>query len=878
MSRPRAASLPYAVLPPQEVADRSGVTSLDRMLYLTIACVLAARMLLSESFELVTLPFLRGAAAQAGPTPIATAMLDSLLAIAAGGGLLLRRTPQRAGPAWIGLPLLLAAVVLSTLRAGDSGAALSGGSSLLISAAAGVALARLMQVRWMVHLLIAALLAGALTTGVKCILQHTVEFEDARKAWLEQVAELKARGVDVAQPGLVDYGRRLESRAAFAYLPHPNLAASILAMCGVAAVGLLIAALHGRRADLLGGAAAVGVLLGIVAVGLWLTDSQGGQAAALAGAVAVVVLGSARRWVASRARTVVVALVAMYAAIVLIGVGWGVARGTLPHESLAFRWHYWTAAAKAFAAAPLTGVGRLNFRDAYLLHKPAESTEEVSDPHNVLVSLSAETGVVGLVAGCLLLFAALAHAVRGLAAAEQGGRAAPDAGAEEDALTRSGLGRLTAVALGVLGLQLFFSGTPLLAPGAAVVWIMDVALPWSLSFLVCAWLLDNLPARGGLSPWVQAGLLGAVIVQLLHSLVDFALTTPAGLGTFAALAACAAARFGPARAADSLIPKRTPVEQPPRDAVAADWMLRVAIIAQLLVVLPREVARTKALGEIDRRMSEATSPQIALADLVNWETVRSLKSSELPVALRFGYAALDLARQPGLSAAQVDRCLSLARSAAETALRRSPGSFNARRLRALVADATANAALVTTAHPSLDATGDQALDATGDAAPAAAAAMERRGDDGAVLLLREAAQHWERAVERYPTDPRAHIAAGRAWLRLWRVSGSAADAARVSAHMQEAQHIDATRPPDASARLSAAERAAIDEALRELVQPATRPRPESAATSAPATAPTTAPTSAPTSAPAPAPTSAPVSAPSSAPASAEPASAPKSAP
>lgn len=812
MSRRAASPPPKFVSPSQEEADRADLPSLDRMLYLTILCILSVRMLLAESFEFVALPFLRGAEAEFGPTPVATAMLDSLLVIAAGGGLLLRRTPQRAGPTWIGLPLLLAAVVLSTLRAGDSGAALSGGASLLISAAAGVALARLMRARWMVHLLLAALLAGALTTGVKCILQRTGEFEDARKNWLAQVQQLKASGVDVSQPGLVDFARRLDSRAAFAYLPHPNLTASILAMCGAAAVGLMIGALHGRRADLLAGAAAIGVLLGIVGVGLWLTDSLGGQTAALAGAGAVFVFGFARRWIVPRVRTVIIALVAAYAAIVLVGAGWGVVRGTLPHESLAFRWHYWTAAAKAFAAAPLTGVGRLNFRDAYLLHKPPESTEEVSDPHNVLVSLGAETGLVGLLAGGLLLFAAIAHAVRGLATAERLAPGPTQGRKDEDTVTRAGLGTLIAVAIGALGAQLYFSGTLLSVP-VIVVWIMDVGLPWAFSFLVCAWLLDSLPARGGLNPWVQAGLIGAVLAQLLHSLVDFALMTPAGLGTFAALAAAAAARFGADRPPDAVIPKRTPVEQPPRDAAAADWMIRIAIIVQLLVVLPREVSRTKALREIDRRMGEATSPQIALADLVNWETVRSLKSSELPVALRFGYAALDVARQPGLSPAQVDRCLLLARNASDTALRRNPGSFNARRLRALVADAAATAA-------------------------------ERNGAPD-VALLREAAHLWERAVERYPTDPRSHIAAGRAWLRLWWVSGESADAARVSAHMQEALRIDATRPPEASARLSVSERAAIDEALRELAQPAPRPHPESASTSAPTSEPASAPTSAP---------------------------------
>src|SRR5690606_17826863 len=69
--------------------------------------------------------------------------------------------------------------------------------------------------------------------------------------------------------------------------------------------------------------------------------------------------------------------------------------------SLLFRWFYFRTAGVIFGHEPLVGVGPGGFQAAYQLHKPAISPEDVSDPHNLLLSLVAMLGVGGAALGAV---------------------------------------------------------------------------------------------------------------------------------------------------------------------------------------------------------------------------------------------------------------------------------------------------------------------------------------------------------------------------------------------------------------------------------------------------------------------------------------------
>ncbi len=86
----------------------------------------------------------------------------------------------------------------------------------------------------------------------------------------------------------------------------------------------------------------------------------------------------------------------------------------------------------------------------------------------------------------------------------------------------------------------------------------------------------------------------------------------------------------------------------------------------------------------------------------------------------------------------------------------------------------------------------------------------------ALRALREGADHRDRAVALYPTNPRMRISAGKAWFRLWQQTKASQAADRAAVHLLEALAIDDQREPEEVRRLRADERESIHRMLREL--------------------------------------------------------------
>jgi len=79
-------------------------------------------------------------------------------------------------------------------------------------------------------------------------------------------------------------------------------------------------------------------------------------------------------------------------------------------KSLGFRWLYWQGTARLIAERPLLGVGLGQFRSEYLRVKLPEASEEIADPHNIVLDAWVNGGllaVMGLVlCGFSLIFGA----------------------------------------------------------------------------------------------------------------------------------------------------------------------------------------------------------------------------------------------------------------------------------------------------------------------------------------------------------------------------------------------------------------------------------------------------------------------------------------
>lgn len=132
---------------------------------------------------------------------------------------------------------------------------------------------------------------------------------------------------------------------------------------------------------------------------LLLTKSRTAMVGTVCGTIAFLVLAYGRvpqrfaRWLA--------AIVA--AAVVLIGMAWmtgGLDRLVISEapKSLRYRTEYWKGSVEVVREHPWLGVGPGNFRQHYLKYKLPESSEEILDPHNLLLDAWVSGGALAAAA------------------------------------------------------------------------------------------------------------------------------------------------------------------------------------------------------------------------------------------------------------------------------------------------------------------------------------------------------------------------------------------------------------------------------------------------------------------------------------------------
>ncbi|MHC4995356.1 MAG: O-antigen ligase family protein, partial [Planctomycetota bacterium] len=235
-------------------------------------------------------------------------------------------------------------------------------------------------------------------------------------------------------------------------------------------------------------------------------------------------------------------------------------------RSLLFRFHYWGGASRMLADMPLTGVGPGRFAERYLQVKNPISPEDVSDPHNAMVSFASTLGFGGL-AWCVLLLMLVWYAARSLTQSNT-----PDPIAATTTpwrpLALIGLVAMigaflpplgyygpTSIALAViaalpalLGAKVTRDGQPgmgaaliLMGPIAATALLPDVGF-WLTGVTALVALMIVCASAAALdAPLARLGLFAAATGALLHSQIEMNLTHPMtapALALLIGLAAC----------------------------------------------------------------------------------------------------------------------------------------------------------------------------------------------------------------------------------------------------------------------------------------------------------------------------------------------------
>ncbi len=218
---------------------------------------------------------------------------------------------------------------------------------------------------------------------------------------------LQSQGVPSEKAGREQFEGRLRfSSEPFGPFALANTFAGFLFVALILAADLF---LQSRRPLTLGTAIIWGIVLLLVLYCLVLTKSRTawiGLVVALAfWGTCLLVRGRFRlnRRTLMVGAAVLVVLMALFA-VAALGRGFDVQVLSEAPKSLEYRLQYWSGALGVIREHPVFGVGPGNFRQHYLRFKLPQSSEEIADPHNLILDLWTSGGLLALIgfAGCLI--------------------------------------------------------------------------------------------------------------------------------------------------------------------------------------------------------------------------------------------------------------------------------------------------------------------------------------------------------------------------------------------------------------------------------------------------------------------------------------------
>ena len=498
-------------------------------LFLLLA-VVGLRPLIAETYQSAASPFTTSDGLK-DPWPAATLALDGVILLAATVWLVMRALRPGTRYRWCGLELGAALVavagVISCLAAGNQRLAVNATVDWLMLPVITVMLVQLLRGGWHVRLVLAVILATAAVQAYECANQVFSTFAETEEFY-EQHKDLiwAQREVDVDSPQVAMYERRLYGREASGFLAHSNVTGAYLVLTGLAALALAWSRWRSATAAFERVFAALAGVAGVALLGAaGLTRSRGALAAGAVGVIVWCLRGAAGSWIKRHRRRTLWLGWGLAVGGALAVIGHGLYHKGLPGASLDFRWQYWTASWPVIGDHWLTGVGRENFGRHYLEYKPVQSPEEVSNPHNFLVSAAAEWGVIGL-AGVLVML------VGGSIVATRPSR--PEVGTSDGrpgGMLRWGVA-LSATVFVVRLLLLGSDDVNYLFVATAIPLIV-----WAVAFAVMSIESGAAVFKDHVLPGLAVGVNCALLAFVLQDTINFALFTPGAATTFFALLA-----------------------------------------------------------------------------------------------------------------------------------------------------------------------------------------------------------------------------------------------------------------------------------------------------------------------------------------------------
>lgn len=501
---------------------------------------------------------------------------------------------------WSVAPLALLALwaLASTAWASDKFAAAVSGSAWLGAAATVFVFAQTVRT-WARLRIVAGVAAGLFLACVAFgIIYRAIDLPDLIADFEEnKLAFFEQRGWEPDSFAARNFEHRVRAGATGGFAASPNSFAATLVMLGFVSAALAWQRLRERSEPAWAAVLATTLIPG--AYILWTTGSRTAFAALVLVAAALAIGFWRRDLLARNRRVSFAAVVALLSLGAIAVIGTGLATGTLPHESLAFRWNYWRGALGVFLENPLSGVGFANFGDAYLSHRPPVAAEEVKDPHNLFVRFFSELGLVGGALAIAWLLGFVWSQTRAALPPDDLEAPKPRAPASLQALMGLVvLGIIVHIAAGIdFTADPYYVFLELVRRGLYALLILGALLMGTIKSAQNP-VVDTSPA-----PALLAGMLAGLSAALVHAMVDVVVFEPSVLASFAMLLG-------------SVIGIRAPQAEPEARGRAI-WPLTAAVGAGLgayiiLFAIPLLLAEAAALRGDDLVRQNRPSAALSL--------------------------------------------------------------------------------------------------------------------------------------------------------------------------------------------------------------------------------------------------------------------------
>jgi len=440
----------------------------------------------------------------------------------------------------LGLGLFAVVAVISFAIAADKRAAISEAVIVISPILMCLLLVQVLNSVLKIRLVLAVVAA----LGLVCAFECSDQFFATNQATIQQYEKnpqtmLEPLGLEIGSLDHFLFEHRLYSSGVNGFFTTRNSAGSFLLMAFLAALGLALEAFVAQRRKSASGVNSLicSVAAVVILGALLLTKSKGAVAGLILVAACLVVFYRFKGFMRKHVLILVLGGLVLGAAGAVALACYGLSQGRLPGgNSMLVRWQYWHASAQMIADHPWLGIGAGNFAHNYHQYKAPEAIESIADPHNIILSVLAQYGPLGLIGFLILLVLPLRRLVKGSGQAqsrllEQGGFPAK----------RSIYGYVFVISTFMLLVRPLLSNLEFAAPMVVLLTTMIHTLIFSLGLFFLNGLSLNIktapPSNSPISV-VKPVLFCMVLGIGLANMTDFALFEPGVWTCFWAMMAC----------------------------------------------------------------------------------------------------------------------------------------------------------------------------------------------------------------------------------------------------------------------------------------------------------------------------------------------------